>query len=64
MQASTNDNTIIVVGGGLAGLTAAGDFRLNLGPHALYNGDAAARTLDELGIPRTGGSGGGVTVST
>jgi len=41
--------------GGRAQTTAAGDFQLNLGPHALYNGGAAARTLDELGIPRTGG---------
>lgn len=81
MDASTDD-TIVVVGGGLAGLAAAaylaragravtvleragaaggraqttlaGEFRLNLGPHALYNGGAAARVLDELGIPRMG----------
>ena len=82
MQASTDD-TIVVVGGGLAGLAAAaylaragrsvtvleragtaggraqttvtGDFRLNLGPHALFNGGPAARVLDELGVARTGG---------
>jgi len=72
----------VVVGGGLAGLTAANalagpgrsvvvleqsealggrartqvskGYRLNLGPHALYLGGAAARTLREWGIPFTG----------
>jgi phytoene dehydrogenase-like protein len=74
---------VVVVGGGLAGLTAAallaragvavvvceraaspggraathavGDYRLNLGPHALYCGGAAAKTLGALGLPLTGG---------
>ncbi len=73
----------IVVGGGLAGLTAATllarggqavtllerstavggravtqeehGFRLNLGPHALYRGGAAARVLARLGIEPKGG---------
>src|SRR5262245_21677200 len=73
----------VVVGGGLAGLTAAmllarggarvtvyerstvlggravtqeeAGFRLNLGPHALYRGGAAARVLRELGVDVPGG---------
>lgn len=81
MQTS-RDDTIVVVGGGLAGLaaaaclaragrpvtvleraaaaggraqtTAAGDYRLNLGPHALCSGGAAARVLTELDVPLRG----------
>ncbi len=73
----------VVVGGGLAGLTAAnalagrgaevtlleqseqlggrartqseGGYLLNLGPHALYRGGRAARTLREWKIPFSGG---------
>jgi len=75
---------VAVVGGGLAGLTAAtylaragrrvrvfeksrscggravthihGDFRFNLGPHALYKGGAALAILQELGIRVSGGT--------
>lgn len=73
---------VIVIGGGLAGLTAAafaarggrsvilceragapggraqtteaGEFRFNLGPHALYRGGPAERALRELGITPQG----------
>lgn len=73
---------VAVVGGGLAGLTAAallaragrrvalfekaaglggrgrtldrGGFRFNVGPHAIYTGGAAARTLRGLGVPLDG----------
>ena len=82
----TNQETgreAIVVGGGLAGLTAAtllaragarvtlyersttlggraitqneAGFLLNLGPHALYRGGAAARVLRQLGVDVPGG---------
>ena len=75
---------VVVVGGGLAGLTAAallardgrrvelleradapggrartrrqGQFRLNLGPHALYVAGAGAAVLRELGVPFDGAS--------
>ena len=36
--------------GGRAATTAAGDFRLNLGAHALYRGGAAETVLRELGV--------------
>jgi len=77
------DDTIVVVGGGLAGLataaylaragravtvleraaapggraqtTAAGGYRLNLGPHALYRSAAGTGVLDELGVAHHGG---------
>ena len=77
------NETVVVVGGGLAGLVAAVSlaragrrvtvfekardaggrartqveqgFAWNLGPHALYIGGAAARTLRALGIPFSGG---------
>ena len=77
------NGTVVVVGGGLAGLVAATSlaragrrvtvfekardaggrartqvehgFEWNLGPHALYLGGAAARTLGALGIPFSGG---------
>jgi phytoene dehydrogenase-like protein len=83
MQTS-NDDTIVVVGAGLAGLataaylaragravtvleratepggraqtTAAGPFRMNLGPHALYRGSAAADVLADLGVTYRGGT--------
>jgi phytoene dehydrogenase-like protein len=75
---------VAVVGGGLAGLTAAallgragrrvvlyekaralggraqtqahGEFRFNIGPHALYCGGEARRTLAELGLTFSGGT--------
>jgi len=36
--------------GGRAATTAAGGFRFNLGPHALYKGGAAQAVLQELGV--------------
>ncbi len=83
MQTSSDD-TIVVVGAGLAGLatsaylaragravtvleratapggraqtTAAGAYRMNLGPHALYGGGPAANVLDELRVAHPGGT--------
>ena len=40
--------------GGRAQTTAAGKFRLNLGPHALYCGGPAERALRELDVPIAG----------
>ena len=82
MDAATT--RVVIVGGGLGGLTAAAlcaragtavtvceraaslggraathvrdGFHLNLGPHALYLGGAAARELAALGLPLTGGT--------
>ena len=42
------------VAGGRAQTTTAGQFRLNLGPHALYCGGPAERALRELGVPIEG----------
>lgn len=36
--------------GGRAATTAAGEFRFNLGPHALYRGGPATQVLGELGV--------------
>jgi phytoene dehydrogenase-like protein len=75
---------VVIVGGGLGGLTAAAllgragvavtvceraaspggraathvrdGYHLNLGPHALFVGGAAARTLRRLGLPLAGGT--------
>ena len=82
VQTSTGARPCVVVGGGLAGLTAAvllaragravtlyekakalggraqtqsrGDFRFNIGPHALYRGGAARRILKEMGLTFAG----------
>ena len=42
--------------GGRAATHARGDYRLNLGPHALYLGGAAARELTALGVAIAGGA--------
>ncbi len=42
--------------GGRARSTHLSGFTLNLGPHALYLGGAAARILRELGVPFSGGN--------
>ena len=83
MTERSRTTEVAIVGGGLAGLTAAsllarggravtvferapalggravthakGDFRFNLGPHALYRTGAAARVLRELGVAYAGG---------
>jgi phytoene dehydrogenase-like protein len=41
--------------GGRAQTTRAGDFHLNLGPHALYRSGAGVRILTELGVSYRGG---------
>ena len=41
--------------GGRAATTAAGEFRFNLGPHALYAGGPGAAVLRELGVAFHGG---------
>jgi phytoene dehydrogenase-like protein len=41
--------------GGRAQTTRAGDFHLNLGPHALYRGGAGVRVLADLGVKYCGG---------
>lgn len=41
--------------GGRAQTTAAGQFRINLGPHALYCGGPAEQGLRDLGVPISGG---------
>ncbi len=40
--------------GGRAQTTAVGDFRFNLGPHALYRGGAGEQVLAALGVPVRG----------
>jgi phytoene dehydrogenase-like protein len=40
--------------GGRAATTQAGEFRFNLGPHALYAGSHGIAVLRELGVPFTG----------
>jgi phytoene dehydrogenase-like protein len=42
--------------GGRAQTTAAGGYRMNLGPHALYRGSTGAAVLAELGVPPRGGT--------
>jgi phytoene dehydrogenase-like protein len=41
--------------GGRAQTTRAGDFHLNLGPHALYRGGAGVQVLADLGVKYRGG---------
>jgi phytoene dehydrogenase-like protein len=40
--------------GGRARTLVRGEYRLNLGPHALYRGGAAVRIFRELGVPVAG----------
>jgi len=42
--------------GGRAQTTAVGDFRFNLGPHALYRRGAGEQVLTALGVPVRGGA--------
>src|SRR5947209_1622080 len=41
--------------GGRAATHTKGEFRFNIGPHALYRGGPAMKILQELGVPFSGG---------